>query len=144
MYTKWLDQTNISEVSLVGGKNTSLCEMLQNLTKLGINIPNGFVVTSKGFDKFILNNNVNKEIDYIIKGVDTNDIIDLKNKSNQIKKLIVDSEYPNDLKDDITNNYKLMCEKYKTDDIDVAARSSGTSEDMLMHHSLDNKILFLM
>ena len=130
MYTKWLNQTNMSEVSLVGGKNASLGEMLQNLTKLGINIPNGFVVTSKGFDKFILNNNINEEIDSIIKNVDTNDTIDLKNKSNQIKKLIVDSEYPNDLKNDITNYYQLMCEKYKTHNIDVAVRSSGTSEDM--------------
>ena len=130
MNTKWLDQTNMSEVSLVGGKNASLGEMLQNLTKLGINIPNGFIVTSNGFDNFMSNNNINEKIDTIIKSVDTNDTIDLKDKSNQVKKLIIDSEYPNDLKDDIINFYQLMCKKYNTDNIDVAVRSSGTSEDM--------------
>ena len=70
MNTKWLDQTNMSEVNLVGGKNASLGEMLQNLTNLGINIPNGFVVTAIGFDNFISNNNISQQIDNIINAIE--------------------------------------------------------------------------
>ena len=67
MDTKWLNQTNMSEVELVGGKNASLGEMIQNLTKLNINIPDGFIITANGFDKFIVNNNLNQKINKIIK-----------------------------------------------------------------------------
>ena len=62
MDTKWLNQTNMSEVELVGGKNASLGEMLQNLKKLNINIPDGFIITAFGFDKFINNNNLKSKI----------------------------------------------------------------------------------
>ena len=130
MNTKWLDQTNMSEVNLVGGKNASLGEMLQNLTNLGINIPNGFVVTAIGFDNFISNNNISQQIDNIINSIDINNTIELKNKSNQIKKLIIDSEFPEKLKNDIEEYYQQLCQKYNTSDLDVAVRSSGTSEDM--------------
>ena len=42
MNTKWLSETNMTEVDLVGGKNASLGEMISNLSDLGVNIPNGF------------------------------------------------------------------------------------------------------
>ena len=129
MYTKWLDDTNMTEVNLVGGKNASLGEMLQNLTNLGINIPYGFVVTSASFDKFI-NNKISQKINNIINSIDTSNIIELKNKSNQIKNIIIESEFPEELKNDITDYYKQLCHKYKTKNLDVAVRSSGTSEDM--------------
>ncbi len=40
-----LSQVGINDIEIVGGKNASLGEMIQNLSSLGINIPNGFVVT---------------------------------------------------------------------------------------------------
>ena len=36
---------DVKDVSLVGGKNSSLGEMYQNSTKKGVNVPNGFAVT---------------------------------------------------------------------------------------------------
>ncbi len=39
MYTKWLNETNINEIALVGGKNASLGEMICHLNSLGIEIP---------------------------------------------------------------------------------------------------------
>ena len=33
-YLKWLDETGINEVELVGGKNASLGEMLKNLKRI--------------------------------------------------------------------------------------------------------------
>jgi len=54
----WLDEVGIEDVPLVGGKNASLGEMLRNLSKLGINIPYGFVVTSKAYYEFLRYNNM--------------------------------------------------------------------------------------
>ena len=39
-----LDKVGMRDLDLVGGKNVSLGEMLQNLTKLGVNILGSFVI----------------------------------------------------------------------------------------------------
>lgn len=45
-YIKWFDEININDIERVGGKNASLGEMYQNLSKEGIRIPNSFTITS--------------------------------------------------------------------------------------------------
>ena len=47
-----LQSVGINDIENVGGKNASLGEMLQNLTAVGINIPNGFVITVVAYRKF--------------------------------------------------------------------------------------------
>ena len=44
-YILELSEVGIHDIETVGGKNASLGEMIQNLSKLGVNIPNGFVIT---------------------------------------------------------------------------------------------------
>jgi len=38
-YIKKLNELNMQDLDLVGGKNASLGEMIGNLTSLGINVP---------------------------------------------------------------------------------------------------------
>jgi pyruvate,water dikinase len=64
----WLDEVGIEDVPLVGGKNASLGEMLRNLSKLGINIPYGFVVTSKAYYEFLRYNKLEEKIRKILEG----------------------------------------------------------------------------
>jgi pyruvate, water dikinase len=45
-----LHQLSISDVALVGGKNASLGEMIQNLTKLYIKVPQGFATTTATYN----------------------------------------------------------------------------------------------
>ena len=45
-YILWFKEINIKDVPIVGGKNASLGEMYKNLSKRGINIPNGFATVS--------------------------------------------------------------------------------------------------
>ena len=40
-----LQEAGIRDIEKVGGKNASLGEMIQNLCKLGIQIPAGFIIT---------------------------------------------------------------------------------------------------
>jgi pyruvate,water dikinase len=44
-----LTEVELSDFELVGGKNASLGEMIQNLPKLGVNIPGGFAKHIDGF-----------------------------------------------------------------------------------------------
>jgi pyruvate,water dikinase len=48
-YVKWFEELGIGDVPLVGGKNASLGEMIQNLEAKGVSVPNGFAITAKGY-----------------------------------------------------------------------------------------------
>jgi pyruvate,water dikinase len=53
IHLKWLNETGLNELELVGGKNASLGEMLRNLDELGVKVPFGFVVTAQAYDYFM-------------------------------------------------------------------------------------------
>ena len=55
-----LSEIKLSDLELVGGKNASLGEMIQNLKKLGVNIPTGFALTVDAYWEFILHNNLDE------------------------------------------------------------------------------------
>ena len=63
---KWLNETGLDELELVGGKNASLGEMIKNLNGLGIKVPFGFVVTSAAYDLFMNSNKLYERIGEII------------------------------------------------------------------------------
>ena len=46
------------DVSLVGGKNASLGEMVRHLTSKGIKIPDGFATTAAAYKHFVSKNNL--------------------------------------------------------------------------------------
>ncbi len=48
-YILWFDEVGLNDLPLVGGKNASLGEMRRELTKYGVNIPNGFAVTTHAY-----------------------------------------------------------------------------------------------
>jgi pyruvate,water dikinase len=127
-YTKWLNETNLDEVQLVGGKNASLGTMIQNLQSLNINIPNGFVITTLGYDYFLEFNNLKEKIielmDQLI--IEKN----LKLIGKQIRNLIQNSSFPNDFINEIQKKYNELSNNYNTINVDVAIRSSGSAEDM--------------
>ena len=47
-----LNKVGLKDIESVGGKNASLGEMIQHLTHLGINIPDGFVITVTAYRFF--------------------------------------------------------------------------------------------
>ena len=130
MLSKWLKETNIDEVHLVGGKNASLGEMIQNLSSLGIKIPNGFVITADGYDTYMTHNNLFETIASIMNEMDIENTDDLKLKGKQIRDLIQCGKIPEQMKIEIVEKYKELSSEYGDLCTDVAVRSSGTAEDM--------------
>ena len=47
-----LHEAGIGDIERVGGKNASLGEMIQHLSKLGIRIPAGFIITVDAYEAF--------------------------------------------------------------------------------------------
>ena len=135
-HLKWLNETGLHELELVGGKNASLGEMLQNLSSMGIKVPFGFIVTSQAYDLFMNSNNLYDQIHNIVNETDVDDLVDLRRNSLKIRNLIINGDMPSNLRSHIITYYKELSSKYidsfgkPQDYTDVAVRSSGTAEDL--------------
>ncbi|MBN1325491.1 phosphoenolpyruvate synthase [Candidatus Falkowbacteria bacterium] len=129
-YILKFSQIEIKDVPLVGGKNASLGEMYNKLTKKGIKIPDGFAITAEGFKHFLEYNQIDKQILKLIKSINYNNINDLKKKASIIRHLILKSIFPEDLNKQIIKAYQNLGEEYRKANLDVAVRSSATAEDL--------------
>jgi len=125
----WFKETTIKDIPLVGGKNASLGEMYVNLSKQGINVPNGFSVTASAYFYFLQQAGIMKKIKEILKGLNTSDIRDLNRRGALVRQTILKSHLPKELEIAIVANYKLL-EKQYGQNVDVAVRSSATAEDL--------------
>jgi len=126
----WFDQLGIEDVPLVGGKNASLGEMYQMLTPKGVKIPNGFAITANAYFYLIEKTGIKDKIKDILKDLDTNNIKNLQSRGKKVRELIKNAQMPDDLKQQIIEQYKNLCNAYKMDKVDVAVRSSATAEDL--------------
>ncbi len=117
------------DVNLVGGKNASLGEMITELTPKGINVPGGFAVTSAGYWRYIEENGFKEELEKIFDELNPDDIKSIQKTGKKGRKLVMNGEFPEGLKNDILKAYRDMCEKYDSDAVDVAVRSSAVCED---------------
>jgi pyruvate,water dikinase len=131
----WLNQLHLNDVNLVGGKCSSLGEMYNNLVPLGIHVPNAFVLTIHAYRQFIDHNNLAEAIKEKLTSIDFNDLISLKRCGLAIRNLILNAEFPQDLRDLVLNNYHTLSNQYigvdgkAQDNTDVAVRSSSNAED---------------
>ena len=126
----WFKQINSKDVALVGGKNASLGEMVRNLSKQGVNLPDGFCLTSGAFWYFLKKNKIDKELKNIFQKFNPKSLDSLIKTGKLSRALILKADIPNDLRKKIIKSYRGLCKKYKQDNVDVAVRSSATAEDL--------------
>lgn len=127
----WFKEINKNDVSLVGGKNASLGEMFSHLSRVGgINIPDGFALTSAAYRCFLKTNKIDKKLKEIFRGFNPKSIKSLQETGQKARKLILRAEFPEDFKKEILDNYKKLSKQYGENFTDVAVRSSATAEDM--------------
>lgn len=126
----WFNEIGIKDLALVGGKNASLGEMYQKLTKKGINIPYGFCVTAYAYRYFLEEGGVKKELEKILADLDTTNIKNLSEKGYQARQTILKTEFPKDLEKEIIKAYYKLSRQYRRKYLDVAVRSSATAEDL--------------
>ena len=127
-YIKWFSEIGIEDVTEVGGKNASLGEMYQNLTKEGVRVPNGFSVTASAYKAILDFNKVWDKLHAQLDNIDVNDVQVLQERGKACRDIIYTCKLPDDLKENILNNYAKLKEEYG-DDLSVAVRSSATAED---------------
>ncbi len=125
-----LHEAGLKDIEMVGGKNASLGEMLQNLSKLGIQIPGGFIITVAAYQTFIRENQLDETIRSIINGINFDDIESLRRGGLHIRQLIKNSKFPQELSKLIIAKYYELSKLYDQEETDVAVRSSATAEDL--------------
>lgn len=129
-YIKFFKELNNKDVPLVGGKNASIGEMFQELVPVGIKVPNGFAITSEAYWYLLDSGGIRQKIQDLLEGVDVTEIDVLKTRSKKIRELIFGTPFPEDLRNEIFQAYKILSEEYGMKEADVAVRSSATAEDL--------------
>ena len=120
----------MKDLDLVGGKNASLGEMIQNLENSGIDIPSGFAITSEAYWSFLNHNKLQNKIKKLISSIEKDNVVSLKQIGTEVRQIIRNGKFPRELKEAIRSNYKTLSKKYKQKMTDVAVRSSATAEDL--------------
>ena len=122
----------LSDVSLVGGKNASLGEMIGALSKKGIRIPDGFAVTATAYWYFIDYNNLRDRMQQIMSTLtDMSDTTRLQQVGKQIRALIEKGMMPPDLADQIKQAYINLSEQYGKKEIDALYAAKLVDENMV-------------
>ena len=129
-YIQFFDSLTINDIPSVGGKNASLGEMYKNLSSKGINVPNGFATTSEAYWLLLEENKIKDEIELILQDLDITDTSNLQERGRKVRSLILASELPQTLQEEIKKAYRILSKEYEVESVDVAVRSSGTAEDL--------------
>ncbi|MFH1003560.1 MAG: phosphoenolpyruvate synthase [Chloroflexota bacterium] len=116
----WFSQVGKDDVATVGGKGANLGEM----TKAGIPVPPGFIVTAKAYYYFLEKTGIKDKIGKALANLDVNDSKKLQASAERVKRIIMAAAMPPEIADDIRRDYRKLGGGL------VAVRSSATAEDL--------------
>ena len=123
------DDVRRADVGQVGGKNSSLGEMVQTLEPKGIRVPPGFATTAEAYWRFIEANELKAPISGLLADLDRGEIT-LAEAGREIREIVLKGKWPADTAEAIATAYRELCKRTGKQDVDVAVRSSATAEDL--------------
>ena len=126
----FFNQIGIESLSEVGGKNASLGEMYNQLNPIGISIPNGFAVTAEAYRLFRKENNLEQTLQELLLPLDTKEYSNLSTIGEKARNLILAATMPSEIREEIKVAYQSLGEQCEINNVNVAVRSSATSEDL--------------
>ncbi len=125
-----LNSIGLNDIALVGGKCASLGEMIQHLSPRGVNIPDGFVITTDAYYQFLEQSQLAPYIRQQLDKIDHNNVESLRRIGLSIRQAISNARFPQELSHQIIAAYEKLSQQYDQTDTDVAVRSSATAEDL--------------
>jgi pyruvate,water dikinase len=125
----WFKQLGMHDVELVGGKNSSLGEMIQHLSKAGVSVPDGFATTAGAYREFLAHENLAERINAQLAALDVDDVQALARTGKAIREAVVKAPFPAALEQEIRGAYRQLLDQAGVE-ISVAVRSSATAEDL--------------
>ena len=116
----WFHEVDSSSIDVAGGKGANLGE----LTRAGIAVPPGFVVSADVYRRFLDAHGLRTEIERHLAGLDHNERAALSRASDAIQQLIDGADMPDEIAEAICAAYEQLEATL------VAVRSSATAEDL--------------
>ncbi|MEJ1339567.1 MAG: PEP/pyruvate-binding domain-containing protein, partial [Candidatus Sedimenticola sp. (ex Thyasira tokunagai)] len=111
-YVQWLSDLGMSDVESVGGKNASLGEMIQNLTKLGVQVPGGFATTAYAYREYLATDGLADRINTALDALDVDDVKALAVTGAKIRQWIMSTPFQPALNQAIDEAYSALIEEY--------------------------------
>jgi pyruvate,water dikinase len=127
-YTLPFSHLGRHDVAIVGGKNSSLGEMISNLVALGVTVPDGFATTADAYRDFLAHEGLDAKIKRELATLDVDDVATLAETGARIREWILSTPFPARLQQEIVEGYTRM--GGARGDAAVAVRSSATAEDL--------------
>jgi len=126
----WLHDLRLTDLAQVGGKNSSLGEMIGRLAGLGVSVPGGYATTADAFKAFIAHNDLHQRIFDRLTALDVEDVNALTAAGQDIRQWVIDAPLQPALDTDIRTAYAQLCADNGGGEVAVAVRSSATAEDL--------------
>lgn len=139
-FVKWFSELNKNSGRIAGGKGANLAEIFN----LKIPVPPGFVVTAQAYNYFLEKSKLKEGIANLLEKIDYEDTKQLDEITKQIREMIVNSEFPKEMGEEIIESYESLdvgtfnmeggtvhdILKTASEPVFVAVRSSATAEDL--------------
>ena len=90
----WFEEVGSKDVDLVGGKNSSLGEMIQQLQPKGVNVPTGFATTAHAYRYYIESAGLESRLRDLFTDLDVNDVTNLQERGQLARSLILNTPFP--------------------------------------------------
>jgi pyruvate,water dikinase len=125
----WFKDLGLGDVESVGGKNASLGEMVQHLSKAGVSVPDGFATTAEAYRRFLAHDGLADRINGLLSDLDVDDTRRLAEVGHEIRDAVEAQAFPADLDEDIRAAYESLVGE-AGEEVSWAVRSSATAEDL--------------
>jgi pyruvate,water dikinase len=103
--------------------------MLTVLQEQGVRLPDGFATTAEAYREYVAANEIADEIERLLNSLH-NEEKSLQAVGKGIRRLFRQGQFPDEIAEAIRAAYRALSDRYDTDEVDVAARSSATAEDL--------------
>ncbi len=115
------------DVETVGGKNSSLGEMISSLAQAGVQVPGGFATTAHAYREFLKQGGLDERIRQELAALNVDDVVKLAATGKRIREWVLATPFHADFQQAVTEQLRQMSGGRE---IAVAVRSSATAEDL--------------
>lgn len=126
-YVLPFEELRMEDVDSVGGKNSSLGEMISQLSASGVRVPTGFATTALAFRDFLNHNNLTERINKRLADLNIDDVKALAVAGSEIRQWIEEAPFQDRLEKEIREFFSKLD---SAGNGSFAVRSSATAEDL--------------
>lgn len=126
-YVLPFEELRMSDVESVGGKNSSLGEMISQLNATGVRVPTGFATTALAFRDFLVHNKLTERINARLDALNVDDVKALALAGAEIRRWVEEAPFQERLEKEVREAFKVLDADGKGS---FAVRSSATAEDL--------------